>query len=605
VLKGLGLVGGVRRLPGVRGVWRERWWLVAFFALATFCRLPPIDGWDEAFYSGQLISIVADRDMRLQDDVVLVPQRFEDKYRTVTTVLPSGALANTFGIGPAVLLSPVVGPAVGLQHPPPWRGYRFAAALGAMLILTVTAFVCTALVRRCGATGDVAPFAVGLALLGSPFAVYGTRFYLNAHAGGVLLVALAAHQALLWLESRRPRHALALGLAVGLACTNRWQDVVVVVPILLAAWVQAARDGRAWRRGAVLAIVAVLLAVSCQLVALWIQYGTPLLIPQGAGYMRWLAPRVVPLVVSTYHGLIPWAPGLALGLLALVPVRRGGASLVGGPPAAEARWLLGALGIGAALAVYVSACPVDWWGRDSYGRRRLSSLAPAGAIGLSLVLGRLPRRTGLLLGGLIVLWATVTVSGHFSGHDDLLALVTGRPDPFRPVEAVITGPAWIDRWGALHALKPGFSFSDTPGNPDRLVGLLFVAIVLGVQRLLLPLVARRPGAQRLLVVLALVHVAAWALALGTIVPANREWDARWSAFLESPLDPERRAAVAADAAIACDVVIAGRAAAASDAGALADALGRLRERGIVVSPAEALRAAQDRQGPPREPEVRP
>jgi hypothetical protein len=107
------------------------------------------------------------------------------------------------------------------------------------------------------------------------------------------------------------------------------------------------------------------------------------------------------------------------------------------------------------------------------------------------------------------LWAAVTLSAHLSGHDDLLALVTGRPDPFRPAEAVPPDQTWINRWGALHALKPGFSLSDAPRLPDRLVGIAFVAGVVLLLRLAAPAVARRAGAQRLAVALALVHVGVW------------------------------------------------------------------------------------------------
>jgi len=570
-------------LPGLGHLWRERWWLVAFAALLTLCRLPTIDGWDEAFYVGQLTSVVGDRDLRLQDDVVVVPKRFEEKCRTVTTALPSGALANTFGLGPGILLSPFTAPVVLSASPPPWMAFRATAALGAMVMLTITALVSTAVLRRVGVAGDEAPLAAGLVLLSSPIAVYGTRSYLNAHAGGALLVALAIHQALVWVASRRDRNALALGLAVGLACVNRWQDAVIVLPLALGAGVTAARDGRGWRRGVSLSVAAAALAVVCQLLAWWAQFGTPLLVPQGAGYMRWLAPQVVPLLLSTYRGLLPWAPGLALGLLALGLGLR----------SADHRWLFCALVLGTLLAIYVSACPQDWWGRDAFGPRRLASLAPVSALGLGLLLGRLTPRTRVLLAALLGLWATVAVSAHFSGHDDLLELVTGRPDPFRPAEAVSSADrGWINSWGALHAMKPGFSFSDMPRRADRLVGIVFVAFIVGVMRLLWPLLAGRAAVQRLAMALALLHVAAWAFILAVVVPPNRDWDTRWAAFLAAPLDAGRAASLPADAAVARDVVIAKRAAAVGDTGPLALALERLRGHGVVASPRDALRCGQ-------------
>ncbi len=141
--------------------------------------------------------------------------------------------------------------------------------------------------------------------------------------------------------------------------------------------------------------------------------------------MSWLSPAVVPLLFSSYHGLLPWAPGLALGIAALALGLR-----------ARHRWLIAAAAVASVLAIYVSACPEDWWGRDSFGPRRLASLAPIAAIGLGLLLKQLTTRARLLLTLLLCAWAAVTISAHLSQHDDLMLLLTGRPDPFRPAEAV-------------------------------------------------------------------------------------------------------------------------------------------------------------------------
>ncbi len=543
----IAFTGWISRFPGVALVWRERFWLVAFAALLTLCRLPNVDGWDDAFYVGQLNSALGDRDLRLQDDVVVVPKAFEEKCRILTTVLPSGALVNTFSIGPALILSPFVLPFVSSAAPPPWLPFRAAAALAAMSLLVLTAFVCVKVVRRIGIRDDDARLATGLALLSSPLALYTTRYTLNAHTWGGLLVALTLHQALIWVESRRARNAAALGLAAGLACVNRWQDAVVVVPVLLVAAVVAARAGSAWRSGVVLIAGAAALAGTCQLLAWWIQFGTPFLVPQGGGYLRWRSPALVSLVFSSYHGLLPWAPGLALGIGALALGRR-----------SRQRWLIAAAALGSVLALYVSACAEDWWGRDSFGPRRLASLAPIGAIGLGLLLTRLTARGRVVLALLLCGWATVTISADFSGHDDLMLLLTGHPDPFRPAEALAqAGPPWQDSWGVLHSLKPGFSLSDAPRLPDRLLGIACVALVVAALRLVLPLLASRAWAQRLAVAAALLLVAAW-LQLLAFAPTNRDWDARWKAFLDSPLEPARAQTLPTEMAVARDVVTSAR-----------------------------------------------
>ncbi len=573
------LVRHFDRFPGVRLAWRERWWLVAFAAVLMLCRIPTVDGWDEAFYVGQLTSALGDGDLRLQDDVVLVPKPFEEKCRVITTVLPSGALANTFSVGPAILLSPFALPVVSAGVPPPAMAFRAAAAFGAMSMLVLTALVSARVVRRFGVAPDTACLAAGLALLSSPLAVYGTRSYLNAHAFGALLVVAVVHQALAWVDSRSPKNAVALGLAAGLACANRWQDAVVVLPILLFAVVAAARSARPWRSGTVFVMGAASLALTCQLVAWWIQFGTPFLIPQGSGYMRWTAPAIIPLVLSSYHGLVPWAPGLALGLLAL------GLGLW----RASHRWLLGALALGSLLALYVSACPQDWWGRDSFGPRRLASLAPVAAIGIGVVFQRISGRMRALMILVLGAWATFAMSAHFSSHDDLLLLLTGRGDPFRPAEATaVAGAHWVNSWGPLHALKPGFSLSDAPRLADRVIGIAFVTSVVALMRLVWPLLAQRKAAQGLAVGLAAAHIGAWLLLLA-LAPSNRSWNTQWKTFLASPLEVSEAVSLPREMAVARDVVLVARAVRSERPGTLSRALDRLDARGIPATAADAAR----------------
>jgi hypothetical protein len=582
-----------------RRLWTERRWLLALVALFVFVRLPNIDGWDEAFYTGQLVSAVADRDLRLQDDVVAIPRRFEEKHRILTTTLPSGALLNTMSIGPAIVLSPVAAPLLARSHPPPWTAFRTGAAVTAMLLLLLTCAITLDLVRRLGVPDGHSLLAAGLVTIAGPLAVYGTRSYLHSHLTAAFLVALTLHQAIVLTQSRRWTSALGLGLAVGLACVNRWQDVVVVGPIVLVAlWPSGRRSaeprptaralrGSAWPVPAGFCALGFVLAAACQLLAWQRQFGSALLVPQGAGYMHWLHPRVVPLLFSTYNGLLPWAPGLGLGLLGLGLALRGASGRL--------RWLLVALVASTLLAVYVSACPEDWWGRDSFGPRRLASLTPIGAVGLAFVLRRLEAKTRVALGVALSIAGVCLASAHFSGHRDLWLLLFGTPDPLSPDP----GPGrpatpWMDRWGPLHFAKPGFTLSDTPGWTDRLVGLAVVACVVFAARLLWRALHRYRAAQAGAVVLAAAFVFAWAVALFEM-PSDTATNAAWKTFLEAPLDPARAASLPPDTAQARDVVIAVAAAAEGDGNALAAAMTRLQASGIAVTEADVARAVAARE----------
>ena len=86
--------------------------------------------------------------------------------------------------------------------------------------------------------------------------------------------------------------------------------------------------------------------------------------------------------------------------------------------------------------------------------------------------------------------------------------------------------------------------------------------------------------------------------LATAVPSNRDWNARWVAFLAAPLDPDRAASLPPDTAVARDVVVAAHAAAAGEEHTLAVALLRLRTRGVLASRAEALRCRTEATGGP-------
>lgn len=551
----------------VKGLWAERRWILAIGALFTFTRLPNVGGWDEAFYVGQLVSVVGDGDLRLQDDVVLVPQSLAEKHRILTTTQPSGALANTMGIGPAILLSPFTAPTLWRAHPPPWTAFRWGATVAALMLMLATAALSVDALRRLGLPDRQAALATGLATIGGPLAVYGTRSHLHSHAWSAFLVALTLQQALVFVSSRRRAAALGLGLAAGLACIGRWQDVVVVAPLVVAALALAAAPkpalpstatGRLALAG--LAFAGAALAIACQLVAWQKQFGSALLVPQGSGYMRWLEPRVVPLLLSSHGGLLPWAPGLALGLLGLAWLLIDRARRPEGGPA-RARWIVAAMLVSTAAAVYVSACPEDWWGRETFGPRRLTALTPFAAAGLAHLLSRSGPKTRAALSAAVVLAGVCLVSAHFSGHRDLALLLFDRADPWSP-DPTQAPPAarWMDRWGPLHFAKPGLTFTDSPTWGHRLLGLAAVALVAFTARGLWRGLHRSRALQRAAVAAGTALVASWLVALA-LAPNNASTNTAWRSFLERPLDAGS-GALPSDMSAAREIVMAKAAAAA-------------------------------------------
>jgi hypothetical protein len=247
--------------------------------------------------------------------------------------------------------------------------------------------------------------------------------------------------------------------------------------------------------------------------------------------------------------------------------------------------------LGALAAVYVSACAEDWWGRDTFGPRRLTSLVPFAAVGLAFIFSRAGVKTRAALALGLASWGVFLASAHFSRHRDLSLLLFGRPDPWSP-DPGQAPPAvrWIDRWGPLHFAKPGFTFSDTPGWTDRLLGLVVVTLVVAATWLVWRGLHRYRAAQSAAVVGAVGLVVAWTVTLA-VVPTNSGSNAAWRAFLDAPLDPARAQPLPSDMSQARDVVIAAAASAAGDRQVLADAIRRLNEGGIAVTEAEAAPAA--------------
>jgi hypothetical protein len=509
------------RAPVSAWLRRHAWALLGFAALFTTFRMARLEGWDDAFYLGQLLSLSGDRDLLLQDDLLALWNPFSTRLRSITEIADSGAVLNAFSVGPAVAHSSYLWPLLTAAPAGVPHGLRAALALGSMACLVLTVLAMRQLLRRLGFAEGTAHLAAGLAVAAGPLALYGTRVYLGSHLLTAFFAAFLFLAGLRWLDRGRLRDALLMGLAGGLLVITRWQDVLLLLALAPAAWsVLKAEDQDARRRwqGLALAGAAFALAVSCQLLAWRVQYDMWLMMPQGYGYMHWTRPAPAAFLLSTYHGVLPWAPAFALGLAAM-PFTR-----LSSPHSRALR-----LGSAAALALVVYTCAAvwDWWGGESYGPRRLASLAPLAAVGLAGLLDRLPRWLRVAVALAIVGWAAFTMTALISGYDDLSVAFGGAPSRWHPT-GVVSHPPWIDRLGEWpRMLRPGFSFSDRPRLGDRLLGLgatvaVFAAVTTGWRAC-----ARSVRLQRL----AVVAGAAWlvvaagflALAVRPSGPAGTAW----------------------------------------------------------------------------------
>jgi hypothetical protein len=170
-------------------------------------------------------------------------------------------------------------------------------------------------------------------------------------------------------------------------------------------------------------------------------YGRPLLVPQGAGFMRYATPLWSETLFSSRNGLFSWAPLWALGALGLVGLAR------------RRPRIGGALLIALAVAALANGAAWDWWAGGAYGGRRFCALMPAVALGLCWLADALGRRGPAV---------RTSAAGIFAA---LLALQLGFLRLYERRSIPWDTPLPADRtWGQLLG-APGRAVLRWTGNP--------------------------------------------------------------------------------------------------------------------------------------------
>jgi hypothetical protein len=352
---------------------------------------------DAIQYYAYLRSVVFDGDVDFSNDYRLM---YGDAGKGtnvwLTNPTPTGLLPNQMSVGPAVLWAPFYLTAVGLVRAAghgPLNGMEpvlqasvglagiFYATLGSCVIY----WTCARLLPR-----GAAFWSTMVVWLAGPAVYYSLVSPTYSHATSWFAVALFVYT---WLRTREEPgvgRACLLGVLGGVVALVRWQDVVVLL-LPLAEAVYEIRRGR-WGLVAalghlVLLVVAAGVMVAPQFVAWQAIYGTPVLMPQGGGFMRWSQPEVLAVLFSLKHGLFSWTPALLLAVAGLpLLVKRD--QLAG--------W---SVVIVIAITIYVSASVQDWWAGEAFGSRRFISYGVFWALGLAALLSwppvaRKPRAVG-------------------------------------------------------------------------------------------------------------------------------------------------------------------------------------------------------------------
>ena len=224
-------------------------------------------------------------------------------------------------------------------------------------------------------------------LLATPLTYYLWPIEVLAHNVSFATVALFL---LLW--SRRGLDGWT-GLAAALMTLCRWQNVLFLLPVGLAAGIDLWRQGHAlqlgWKleaRRLAIFTAAFSIGLLPQLLIWHILYGRFLLVPQGSGFIDFRRLHLFDVLFSFRHGLFLWHPLLLAGVAGLIIAvwsrRRIALVLVG---AALLQWIL-------------NAAVSDWWAGWSYGQRRFINLLPIFAFGIAVLWDRASfRRWSLMM----------------------------------------------------------------------------------------------------------------------------------------------------------------------------------------------------------------
>lgn len=387
------------------------------------------------------------------------------------------------------------------------------------------------LLLRAGYGRSVCDLAAVLAVVTGPLALYGTRATHLSHLFSALFAALVVLALVRWIEDPSVARSLLLGAAAGGLVVTRWQDALILGCFGLGVLSVFRSLGRKHWRTLPLSLVPFALAVSCQLRAWQVQFGHLFLIPQGPNYMTWSSPHLAGLLLSTYHGLLPWMPLFALGL--------GAATFARSTGSAWDKIRRVAFPLTIVVAIWASASVADWWGGASFGPRRLSTLTVIAAFGLAWVLDRWSIRGRLLFAAVAFVWAGFILTAQLSGFDDLRVPLQGRVDPWNPYTLADYDRArWInDGYLIPYIVRPGFILWDDQTPRRRLVGAAVVFITCALAVFIWRLAGRSQRSEAALAAFALgwlVLASGW-LFLG--VPSNAEANRLWRDIVIKGVDP--------------------------------------------------------------------
>jgi hypothetical protein len=489
--------------PDARNWSRLVFWIVLAHVGLGFLLLSP--GYirpDSVGTLAYLRSAVIDGDLLFLNEWALF-RMIGDGFTFYKEVTPLGTVANHWGIGTSIFLSPfyVALHAIALMMGTAQQEAGFFGVYGDGLAWCTVLFAIAALVLAArsieavgGSVAD-AGAAIFFIWIGTPLLWYEYRYPFGTHVIGAFAVAV-----IVWLICARPlqrrRTQLALGVAFGLAVATRIQHGVLLIPLLFLFW----RSGLGWRCVVRFAAGAVP-AAAAQALTWTILYGTPWgpvfsgSNLEGSTWAPFARFTFIEVLFSSYHGLLSWSPVILLALVGLIIRARRGDTLA---------WTFLLMFI----VTWAANSTLDryFWGGLAFGGRRFVDLSALFAVGLFWFLRDVPRRVAFPAAFAASAWNIGLTLAAITGKLDLLRDVA----PGELVRAVFAGYASVrdlpHRLGSPIVVENALS-----------VNALALLVVLAVAGLMIVLVRRY-----LVLPASLLLVTAWVVILVALHAPTRE-----------------------------------------------------------------------------------
>ncbi|MFN2443626.1 MAG: hypothetical protein ABR517_13175 [Thermoanaerobaculia bacterium] len=331
----------------------------------------------------------------------------------VKEVTELGTLANHWWVGTSMVSAPfyLAAHLVAKWSEPSPNGFLgiYAMTLAWVSVLFGAAASVAALhiLRRQQIAIGAALGAIAAIVVGTPMLWYELRFPLGTHLAGIAIIGALCLALVRAEEHRELALDILCGLLFGLAVTTRLQHFVLAPAV---AW-HLRRSGRSWSR-LFLVGLASLVPWGAQAVAWTAVYGQPLgpiaagSSPVGGTWMVFHTIALDEVLFSSFHGLLPWSPVVALAVVGWVIERKRFPLATTLLLMFAGEWLANGL-----LDRY-------WWGGMSFGPRRFVALAVPLMIGLGWFLAR-TKTAGALAAAAAAAWGVALAISASSGSLDL------------------------------------------------------------------------------------------------------------------------------------------------------------------------------------------